>query len=314
MPDKATYLRLKPIHPLLPLFFQPWWLDAVCKNWEIAIGEKAGQAVVVFPYQIEKKAGLTLLRNPPLTPYLGPFFLLQHEDPRAQWDLEEKTLEALWQQFPKWDFFQFTCIPGFRNFLPFHQKGFSNTGRLTYYLELQQPEAMLFGHIHSRRRNYIRKAEKEITVEAESHPDVELLVSWQRQAFAQKKQACPHSAVLAERVIRAAEQHTASLFLTAKDRSGRPLAMLWTPFDREKAYHLLSAYNPQQPVKGVMDLLTWTAIKAARQRGQKIYDFEGSMDPGIESFFRKFGGERKTYLSFRQNRSVLWKIKTRLFG
>lgn len=314
MDNKTKYLQLTSIHSRLPLFFQPWWLDAVCPNWDIAIREKEGAVAALFPYQIEKKAGLVLLRNPPLTPYLGPLFLLQQETRQAQWDFEEKMLEHLWLQFPKWDFFQVETLPCFQNFLSFHQKGFSNTNRLTYHLDLKQGEEALFANIHSRRRNYIRKAEKEIMIETESHPDIDLLVSWHRQAFVQKKQAYPYSAAFLEKVIRAAGQQAASLFLTAKDRSGRPLAMLWTPFDQEKAYHLLSAYNPQEPVKGVMDLLTWTAVKAAGQRGQRTYDFEGSMDPGIESFFRKFGGVRKTYLSFRQTNSLLWKIKTTFLG
>jgi hypothetical protein len=314
MVNKTKYLQLTSTHSRLPLFFQPWWLDAVCKTWDIAIQEKDGQIAALFPYQVEKKAGLTLLRNPPLTPYLGPLFLLQHEQMQAQWDFEEKMLEQLWQQFPKWDFFQVETRPGFQNFLPFHQKGFSNTNRLTYYLDLQQPEEALFANIHSRRRNYIRKAEKEIVIEVEAHPNIDLLVSWHRQAFKQKKQYYPFSAALVDRLIRSSNREKASLFLTAKDVSGNPLAMLWTPFDSEKTYHLLSAYNPQQPVKGLMDLLTWTAVKAARQRGQMIYDFEGSMEPGIESFFRKFGGQRKTYLSFQQNRSMLWRLKRALLG
>ena len=42
------------------------------------------------------------------------------------------------------------------------------------------------------------------------------------------------------------------------------------------------------------------------------FDFEGSMDPGVEKFFRNFGGMRELYLVLRKNESLLWKLKERL--
>jgi hypothetical protein len=40
---------------------------------------------------------------------------------------------------------------------------------------------------------------------------------------------------------------------------------------------------------GAMSLLFWNAIKLASEKGL-AFNFEGSMIPGVERFFRSFGG------------------------
>jgi len=311
---KERYIILTELQQQLPLFFQPWWLSAVCGNWDIAIWEEGNAVKAVFPYQIEKKICINLARNPLLTPYLGPFFLEEKETMAAQLDFEEKALTELWKQIPGFDYFQFETVPEFKNFPLIHGQGFSNTAKLTYFIDLEQTKEQLFSKIHARRRNYIRKTEKELTVEIEKEPNIDLLYGWHKHAFSQKKQHYPYSVSFLKKIITIAETHNSSLFLTAKDKSGNPVAMLWTPFDNGKFYHLLGAYDYSKKNNGAMDLLVWTALKKAKELGKKTYDFEGSMDPGIESFFRKFGGERKQYFSFKKNKSMIWKWKLAIFG
>lgn len=310
---KQHYLSLLQNGIKLPLFYQAWWLDTVCKHWEVSITKNEEEITGIFPFQIEKKFGTTLLRTPPLTPYLGPYFFLEEKD-EEKGSLEAQIFQDLLSQFPKWDFLQFETMPEFQNFHAFHFLGFTNSAKITYFISLKESEEYLFSKIHSRRRNYIRKAEKNLLIIEETKPDTELFEQWHRHAFTQKQQKYPFSGKLIRDIIQVAENNNSSLFLTAKNQSGDLVAMLWTPFDEDKAYHLLGAYDPNNNVNGAMDLLVWTAIKKAKERGNIIYDFEGSMDPGIESFFRKFGGERRQYFYFQQNKSLFWKIKQSIFG
>lgn len=50
-------------------------------------------------------------------------------------------------------------------------------------------------------------------------------------------------------------------------------------------------------------------IDEAHRRGVEIFDFEGSMIPGVEAYFKKFGGERTYYLSISMGRG--WKYRLR---
>ena len=58
-----------------------------------------------------------------------------------------------------------------------------------------------------------------------------------------------------------------------------------------------------------MSLLLWHAIKEAKKRGNKTFDLEGSMDEGVERFFRNFGAGRALYIVLHKNDSLLWKLK-----
>ena len=63
-----------------------------------------------------------------------------------------------------------------------------------------------------------------------------------------------------------------------------------------------------------MPCLLWHAIKHAKTLGCTTFDFEGSMDPGVERFFRTFGATRKMYLQLTKNTSKVWKLKELLRG
>ncbi|HET8574024.1 MAG TPA: GNAT family N-acetyltransferase [Edaphocola sp.] len=312
MNNQSRYRQLSDLHRRLPLFFQPWWLDTLSQHWDIALVETGKGVQAIMPFQLEKKWGLRLLRNPPLCPYLGPLFFTG-PDQQKQWSEEDRLLETLLQQVPKWDYFQLTTVPGFQNFLPFYQRGFTNSNRLTYLLDLSQPEEALFGQISPRLRQYIKSAQKILHIE-QQQPDVALFLSWHKKAFEKKGKPYPFSSPLIEKILTVAEQHRASLFQTAFNEQNQAVAMLWTPFDGQTSYHLLAATVPGPTHNGALALLTWSAIKSAKARGKKHYDFEGSMDKGIEAFFRKFGGRRVPYLQFEHCPSRLWQLKRSFWG
>ncbi len=72
MSNRELYIGLCKEKQGIPLFLQPWWLDAVCRKWDAAIARKGEHITGIWAYPVEKKAGVSLLRNPLLTPYLGP--------------------------------------------------------------------------------------------------------------------------------------------------------------------------------------------------------------------------------------------------
>ena len=53
MINKSDYNTFCNQHDL-PIFYQPWWLDAVSKNWDVVVYKKSNQIFGVFPYEIKK--------------------------------------------------------------------------------------------------------------------------------------------------------------------------------------------------------------------------------------------------------------------
>ena len=303
MTPKTAY---QSIAHLLPLFHQPWWLDAVCAgNWDVAILKEQEKILAVWPYQVEKKWGFRLLRNPPFTPYLGPLSL-------SEKPLSENWVEDLYRQLPKVHFAQWTCLPEFTQKSFVHFRNSKQQQRTTYCIELKLSEEELWQNMHPKRRNAIRKAQSDLIVQAKMM-DVDDFAEWQKLAFDEKKNKYPYSAAFLKSVIDKASMQNASLNYSVSDKNGNELGQIWLAFDASKMYYLLSA-TPAQTHRGAIALLLWTAILESKKMGLETFDFEGSMDDGIAHFFHRFGGIKSSYVNYTITHSFLWQWKQKLFG
>jgi hypothetical protein len=95
------------------------------------------------------------------------------------------------------------------------------------------------------------------------------------------------------------------------DRSGHPVAAGLAVRDRHFAYYLASGAAPGRPKPFLGNYLLLSAmIEDAVGRGLG-FDFEGSMLPGVEPFFRGWGGEiRHNLRQMRFSSSVLTALWT----
>ena len=84
MTNKELYIKICQQTKGVPVFEKPWWLDAVCAQWDVVIAKKGAQLTGAWPYPVEKKLGVTLLRTPMLTPYLGPLVFFPARPERKQ--------------------------------------------------------------------------------------------------------------------------------------------------------------------------------------------------------------------------------------
>jgi hypothetical protein len=78
-------------------------------------------------------------------------------------------------------------------------------------------------------------------------------------------------------------------------RQGKPIATCFIVHDEQTAYYLLGGYDAQDRHHGAGALAVVEAIKFAQDLGLKTFDFEGSVMPAIERYFRGFGGLFTSY-------------------
>ena len=57
MSNKDLYKKIVQERKDIPLFLKPWWMDTVCKSWDVAIAKKGDQVAGVWPYPLEKAGG-----------------------------------------------------------------------------------------------------------------------------------------------------------------------------------------------------------------------------------------------------------------
>ena len=292
----------------VPLFLQPWWLDAVCTEWDVAIAKKGEKVAGVWPYVIDKKIGVSILRNPRLTPYLGPavFFPGDIKESKAD-SFEHEIISELIRQLPDAKVWHLAIQPGIKQAGIFKNNQLQATVQQTFLLDLGETEEVLLSNIKDTARRNIRQAEKEIVI-TNDPAHLKDLYNFQKNTLANKGTFFAYSLADMQQLMDACLVNKSAALWVAK--AGDVIqAIVWQVWDKNCSYYLMGGQNHEANSYKAMTALLWHMIKDAKQRGHTTFDFEGSMDEGVERFFRNFGGERALYLVLQRNDSVLWKLK-----
>lgn len=279
----------------LPLFFQPWWLDAACGDaWAVALAKNAeGKIIGVLPYVWQKRWGLKGIDMPALTPYLGPWYDFPEGLKKAnRYALEHEVQAQLLAQIPKAWFFRQRWHPDLHNALGFRWQGFQLDIKYTYCIDLQQRE--LNDNFTPALRNNIRNAHKLYRIEKIT--SVEGFYALNQLSFAAQKMKMPYTAQQFERLFEATQLHqSGTLYWAIRAENGVKEAVIWVLWDRHWAY-LLASGRSSDAHNGAVAMLIEKAIQDATANGLQVFDFEGSSLKGVEGFFRQFGGELKVGL------------------
>lgn len=284
----------------------------MCENWDVAIAMNGDKVAGVWPYNVEHKAGVSIIRNPVLTPYMAPHIFYPHDlKPSKRDSFEHEVTESLYKQIHA-KVWSISLMPGQKQVGFFVANGFKINPRQTFLMPLQDDEQNIFARLHEDYRRNIRKAEAELTITNEPELLPEL---WQYQkATLDKKDVLMHfNEQQIQKLFNACLQHNCTALWVAR-KEGVVQAILWHMWDETRAYYLVGSKNPAVKDNRAMTALIWKAISESKKMGKATFDFEGSMDTGVEKFFRNFGGERTLYLVVKKTTSRLWKLKEILRG
>ena len=181
------------------LFEQPWWLDAVAPgNWDAATVTSDGEIIGRLPYVRMRRCGLTILGQPPLTQFLGPWIKPGAGTPYERLEREHTILRMLIGKLPKHDVFVQDFHHSMTNGCAFRWGGFSETVRYTYVLDGLDDHDGIWAGFRQELRTRIRKAERHLVVRAID--DVELFIALNRMTYARQGMAMPYSAELIRRL------------------------------------------------------------------------------------------------------------------
>ena len=313
MTNKEIYKNLCAQSKIVPLFGKPWWLDIVCDNWDVAIAKKGEHITGAWPYPIEKKMGVSLLRTPMLTPYLGPLVLFPNDLKESNVDsFEHETVAELMKQMPAAKVWNLSLQPGMKQAGLFKKYGLEAKVQQTFLLELDESDETLFLNMKDTTRRNIRIAEGEVSV-TNSPKHLEDLYKFQKNTLAQKGKSLNCSLSYLQKIMDACIANDAAALWTATDSNGSIQAIVWQVWDEQRSYYFMGGQNPDKNSYRAMSLLLWHTIKEAKARGNTIFDLEGSMDEGVERFFRNFGGDRALYMILMKNSSLIWQLKQAIF-
>lgn len=284
-----------------PIFHEPWWLDAVAGsgNWGECRVERGGELLARLPWCRVVKNGFTHLVEPPLTPFLGPWFKTMTRETSAYNILSrEKELTAeLLKQLPSHDHFNYCFMPEITNWQPWYWKGYSSTTFYTYRFENIADLDSIWVGMKGSVRTRIRNAQKN-QIYISSSSDIEDIIELNEMTFHKQGLKMPYTKEFLRKLDATCAKYKSHKILTAVDSQGRNLASIFLVYNKHAAYNLLLGSNPNFHDTGAATFLLWEAIKFS-STVSKIFDFEGSMMEQIETFFRAFGARQTPY--FRVN-------------
>ncbi len=311
---KELYLNFNIANCQLPLFAQPWWLDAVCgsDNWDILLSMKDSEIIASMPIYIRKKYGFKYITQPPLTQTNGLWINYpknQRSDKRLS--LEKKVLTNIIEQIEKLkiDEYYQNMEYSFTNWLPFYWKGYRQTTRYTYVIEDLSDLDEVYSNLNTRIRTDIRKADK--IVEVKRNCGIEVLFEMNKKNFKKQGKNIPYNLDLLNRIDIGCIERDCRKILYAEDEDGRIHAVIYLVWDINKMYYLLGGRDPLLRNSGANSLLIWEGMKLASKMGI-VFDFEGSMIESVEHFFKGFGAIQKAYFSITKNYSIIFHLLKKL--
>lgn len=295
---KEAYRKLCEEEPDIPLFSQPWWLDASTGDdgWDVALVEKGGLVLASMPYLKGRRAGFRISTQPWLTLSLGPWLRPSTAKQPRRIAQQKELLQALIAQLPPFDHFRQSWHYSQTNWLPFHWSGFHQTTDYSYVLhDLSDLNAVWDGFQENIRKE-IRKASGRYRLCVRDDRSLEDVIRLHGMSFNRQGKSIPTPRPVIEALDEVCSRRGQRAFFIAEDSQNRQHAVVYIVWDANSAYYLLGGGDPALRNSGAASLCMWEAIKHA-STVTRSFDFCGSMSEPIEQFVRAFGGRQCPYFS-----------------
>ena len=295
--DRAAYDELALRHGTL---FNRWdWLELFGDRMQaLGLFDEGGTLVGGLSIFQERRLGLRIWRRAPFTPSCGPFFAPKAQNPVAILEERRAALDAMADHVER-EAPAICMLPldrRIQDVLPFFWRGFKVVPNYTYLLDLAPaPEELLKNMSPERRKNIGKAGRDGLVVRAETDLRVvrELVLGTFRRQEKFVDEPCL-DAVL----FRYAKPSNSFAFVTCRDEM--PIAACFVVHDGQTAYYLLGGYHAAERHHGAGAAAMFAAIRHARDLGLKTFDFEGSVIPAIERYFRGFGGQATPYFTINK--------------
>ena len=278
---------------------QYWWMETVChgKCWDVALAERDGKTEGLLPYCFGRKMGLTYILQPQLTQYSGPFlFYPDGMDENRRVAFEHRVCNALIDQMMSLNPAVVVqhLSPRLTNWLPFYWNGFEQTTRYTYRIEdISNPDKVFAGFDHGQRQKKIVNLQRDVQFFVNDVSPEEFALMHVEYWRSRGRNDLLDNEFIAH-VCRIAISRNSGFIASLRDAHNSLVAARFVVYDEQCAFSLMSAFNRELYFNGAGEVLVWNVLCYLSDK-TKAYDFEGSMDKGVENFYRSFGAVQTQY-------------------
>ena len=295
MSNKERYSEWVATLDYIPVFMQPWWMDAVCagKEWDVLLAEDdEGKIAGAMPYLLRKRAWYKFIVMPQQTQIGGIW--VTPEVTGDRWKTAE-VCRKIKEQLDAMDlaYYYQQYMPGSLCVDAMRGLGCKTRERTTYRVnDLSNLDTL----IASFSKNKRRQLQKALSLHAEHTMEVENFYRFHAKCLASRKRKCSYSREFLLVLERKARRHGQCHILSICNADGQPYAAAFLVWDKSYMYYLIPAYDPAFGDSGAGALLVLEAMKLAREKHVR-FDFEGSMDRGTAKHYKQFASIPTTYYS-----------------
>lgn len=270
------------------------WLD-IFKNKIRLFGIYEGDKNLIggFCLYKERQFGLRIYRNPFFTPSIGPFLNIKAENPVSimnRWKKATKLMAKTLDNIPH----SIISVSLNRNVIdtqPFIWRKFKVNPRYTYILNMERSLEESYQRMSGPRRRNIKKAVNSGLI-TKQNVNPQIIKSLVLNTLARQKKNIKEDYLNKILFEFTTPENSLSFTIFKKEKA---IATVFCIYHKNTAYYILGGYNREAEHHGAVTLAMWEAIKHAKGSNLKYFDFEGSIVPQIEKYFRGFGGELTPY-------------------
>ena len=317
MTNKERYSEWTAGLEYVPIFMQPWWMDAVCagKEWDVLLAENEdGEILGAMPYLLRKRAWYKYIIMPQQTQIGGIW--VAPDVTGDKWKVAE-VCRQLKEQMDKMDlaYYYQQYLPGSLCVDAMRGLGFKTKERVTYRVDdLSDLNAL----ITSFSKNKKRQLQKALSLSVDRTMDVEDFYRFHTRCLASRKRKISYSREFLLVLERKAQREGQCQIIRISSADGQPYAAAFLVWDQHYMYYLIPCYDPAFRDSGAGALLALEAMKLAREK-KVHFDFEGSMDRGTAKHYSQFGSTPTKYYSVEKYykplfRLAIWAQKIRELG
>lgn len=272
-------------------------------RWEVLIIEMNGQVKAAMPLYRPVNGVISM---PPFTQTMGPWFPPDSADTKYTTRLGQRQAfcrQLIEQLIPYRVFLQHFHYT-FTDWLPFYWAGYTQSTRYTYLLESIHEEGLLWEQMSASMRRNIQKARDKHRLTVRKGIPIDAFLRMQALTFARQGLRLKQDVNALRRLIKVSQERQQGDLWGAYDTAGQLHAAAFVVWQTQSAYYIAGGGDPALRDSGAHSLVLWEAIRYVSTFTDR-FDFEGSMLPGVERFFREFGARQTPYFAITKGKLSL---------
>lgn len=287
--SKEIYRQLCLSHSV-PIYLQAEWLEIVCiegMEWDVVFSyDDQNNIQAYWVYVFNQQAFWKKITMPSFTPYMGPRLLYSNQlNEYDRLSFENKALKDLIEKLPSFAEIKFKWSRDYTNWLAFYWNKFQQQTSYTYLIQDTSDSNLIFSQFKKSIQRQIRKATDVLQIREAKQADG--VIQMLKLSLGESSNHLLKEDIL-QKLHSLAHSKNQSCILEAVHPNGNIIGAIYLIWDQQEMLYLYGGYDDQMNDSGAMPLLFWSALQKAHE--QKLsFNFEGSMIPGVERFFRSFG-------------------------